>query len=161
MTPSLHDDPNGGEPPRDPWADYPAPGDPAPDADSQRRMERRAARTIESRRSSSGNYDDAPQPRQKEKRSRLVAVAVLVAVAIVLAVAMFAGSGGESGDGASETVPFSIVPLTPEYLQEQEGSTETSSSTTSTTVSSSTPASRSPASAAQPLASAAVRGADG
>ena len=123
----------------DPWADYPAPGDPAPDADSQRRMERRAARLHENRRSSSSGYDNAQRGRQNDKRSRLVAVAVLVAVAIVLTVAMFAGSGG-AGDGASETVPFSLVPLTPEYLQEQGGSVTSSSSTTSTTVSSSSAA---------------------
>lgn len=132
----MHDDPSGGGPGHDPWANYPAPGDPAPDADSQRRMERRAARLHENRRSSSSGYDNTQRGRQNDKRSRLVAVAVLVAVAIVLAVAMFAGSGG-AGDGASETVPFSLVPLTPEYLQEQDGSVTTSSSTTSTTVSSS------------------------
>jgi hypothetical protein len=64
--------------------------------------------------------------RPKEKRSRLTAILVLVAVAVVV---VFAGvTGIADGDGDVRAVPFSVLPVTPEFAKEGNASSTSLSS---------------------------------
>lgn len=104
-------------PPDEPTLDV----EPHADEQAMRRMERRAARERGRRRPSSDRIATERRPRESERRSRVVALAVFAAVAVVLIIALVAGAGGgDGGAGAVETVPVKLVPLTPEFLQQDE-----------------------------------------
>lgn len=141
------------------------------DGDALRRAERRAGRSGESRRPSSARKEGSQPPRGRQKRSRLLAVIVLVAVAIVLVIALVAASGGASDPQTGDTVPVSLVPVTPDFQQEEGGTTgsstsetstsETSTSSTSTTISFSPVSSSTPVALTTPAAAAAPVAGDG
>lgn len=128
MSPSDHEDDLEQPQPLDPWP--PAGARRAPGYERyagrtptvQRRIDRRRAPAVVD---SPGHEAGACRPAgarngpEKVGRSRLVAVAVLLLVAVVFAVAGAAGaSGSEDGSSNAATVPFSLLPLTPEYLKE-------------------------------------------
>ncbi len=89
----------------------------------QRRYEPRHARSTRPER--------RVDSRGKDGRSRLLALLVLVALIAVIAVAGWSGIAGSGEGGASGTIPVELIPLTPEYLQSEDGAL---TGTTATTV---------------------------
>jgi len=85
----------------------------------QRRINRRTGETSIDGPGAARRGSHARPPLKSGTPSRLAAIAVLLAVIAVFAIAaLVATSGSDAAPGTGETVPVSVLPITPEYLKE-------------------------------------------
>jgi len=128
MSPSDHEDGLDQPGPLDPWPPADAPLASGHDRYAgrtptvQRRVDRRRPVVAKGGGGTEAAVRRSTEARGRARRDghpRLLAVAVLLSVAVVFALAGVAGGlGADSGGSGAATVPFSLLPLTPEYLKE-------------------------------------------